>query len=485
MSMSVVESPQQAGKGTKYEEIARQVLDLIESGTFGPGDRISSVRDMSHQMRVSVTTVLQAYRLLENKGHIEARPQSGYYVRARVAPKVAPPEMSRPRMRPAVVSLGQFLVRMMNDMRDTSLMHLGAAVPNPDLVPTEKLNRSIGSMSRRYRTLSNSYDMPPGCELLRVQIAQRSLVAGCTLSPQDIVTTCGAQEAISIALRATCKPGDIVALESPTFYGHLQSAEAMGLRVVEVPTCPTEGISIPAVRELISRHRISAFLVVTNFSNPLGCSLDEERKRELVELLARHEIPLIEDDIYGDLAWDGKRPSVAKTYDRKGLVLLCSSFSKTLAPGYRVGWIVPGRYQSEVTRLKVLTNIATPTLPQLAVADFLANGGYDHHLRRITRLYAHATTAMGDAVAESFPMGTRVTAPRGGFVLWVEAPKGVDTLKLYEGAIAAGFSFAPGVIFAAGDRYRNCLRLSASFWSPRARDCIRKLGRMVAEQMVG
>ena len=464
-----------------YEDIAAQVTRLIEGGTFGPGDRVSSVRELARQMKVSVSTVLQAYRLLENRGLIEARPQSGYYVRAR--PGRRAPEMgkSKPDPAPTAPSLGRLMVKLVRDGRQPGMVQLGAALPAPDLVPTEKLNRALSAMARWHKALSNAYDLPPGCEALRVQVAQRALEAGCPLTPEEIVTTCGAQEAIMLAMRATCRPGDIIAVESPCFYGTLQTIESLGLKVLEIPSDPCTGLCLESLRELLEQNDIRAVLTVSNYNNPTGSCMPEGEKRALVELLAGRDIPLIEDDIYGDLSYGARRPGVCKAYDTKGLVLLCSSFSKTLAPGYRVGWIAPGRYQEDVQALKVITNIATPTLPQLAVADFLANGGYDHHLRRTRRIYQERSELMAEAVLEHFPPGTKVTHPQGGFVLWVELDESADTLELYDRAWAEKMDFVPGVAFSATARYGNFLRLCYSQWNDRIAQAVKRLGQLAGE----
>ncbi|GFE56770.1 GntR family transcriptional regulator [Geobacter sp. AOG1] len=461
-----------------YESVAGQISRLIEEGTFGPGARIPSVRALSRQLSVSINTVMEAYGLLEDRGVIEARPQSGYYVRARLEDLPAEPGMSRPALSPTRVTTKELSRMILRDTRDTGLVPLGAAIPDPEHLPIDRLNRMLSTEARRHRVQSVSYEIPPGCEKLRVQVARRMVSAGCTLTPDQIITTCGCMEAVNLALLALCRPGDTVAIESPTYYNFLQALELLGLKALEIPTHPRDGISLDALRYALEHNRISACLVCTNFSNPLGSLMPDSRKQELVELLASHNIPLIEDDLNGDLSFSHERPRVAKSYDREGLVLLCSSFSKTLAPGYRVGWIAPGRYQTEIERLKGILTIADATPPQLAIAEFLANGGYDHHLRSLRRIHARQTALMAQAVGRHSPPGTRVTCPTGGFVLWVEFPPWVDSLALYEQALAAGITIAPGPIFSAAQKYRNCIRLNAGYWSERVERAIETLGQL-------
>ena len=384
---------------------------------------------------------------------------------------------------PNPVTLGDIPFQVMRNISNISLVPLGGGTPNPDLLPIDKLNRMLATESRRFRIQSVSYTEASGTKRLRTQIAKRSLDSGCPLSPEDIVITSGCIEAVTLALQATCRPGDTVAVASPVYYTFLHTIQWMGLKVLEIPSDPKEGMNLEVLGYAIRHNPIHACIIISNFNNPLGSLMPDEKKRELVALLAKHDIPLIEDDVYGDLAFGPARPTAAKAYDEKGLVLLCSSFSKTLAPGYRIGWIVPGRFQQKVERLKALFNIATASPTQLAIAEFLANGGYDHHLRTIRRVYARQMAQVRDAVGRHFPRGTRVTRPEGGFVLWVEMPEEVDTLRLYEEALQKGISIAPGAIFTTtGDKFSNCIRLNTAFWSERIEQALETLGGM-AEAM--
>ncbi|HEY6167933.1 MAG TPA: PLP-dependent aminotransferase family protein, partial [Verrucomicrobiae bacterium] len=371
---------------TLYRQVALRLAELIEHGTLRAGERVPSMRRLSTQEKISIATVTQAYRLLESQGWLEARPQSGYYVRPR--PFVAPPEpeLTRPAARATRVSVGELVMQIVQAMGNTELVRLGAACPDPSLMPSRELSRIMAAIGRRSPDLGNSYDVPPGVLALRKQIARRTLEAGCTLAPDDIVTTCGAMEALNLCLRAVAQPGDTIAIESPAYFGFLQIIESLGMKACEVPTFPREGVCLVDLEKRLDCCDITACMFSTNFSNPLGSLMPDEKKKALVELLAARDIPLIEDDLYGDLAFAPQRPKAAKAFDKKGLVLLCSSFSKTIAPGYRVGWAAPGRYQAKVEHLKFVNTNSNAMLPQLAVAEFLALGGYDRHLRRVRKL---------------------------------------------------------------------------------------------------
>ncbi|MBI5583163.1 MAG: PLP-dependent aminotransferase family protein [Deltaproteobacteria bacterium] len=462
----------------RYEKVAADLARLIDQGTFRPGDRVPSLRGISRRMQVSISTALEAYRLLEDRQLIEARPQSGYYVRRLSNYGLKEPKPIRPEKSPTTVSVDELVQMVIRDSRNRNLVPLGAAVPNPDNLPVDKLNRLLAAVARRKGVQSISYEMANGCEALRVQIARRLLAAGCSAHPQELVITSGCQEAVALSLMAVCRPGDTVAIESPTYFNHLQTLEVLHLKALEIPSHPASGISFAALETALKKHRIGACLLIPNFSNPLGSLMPDEQKQALAELIVRHDLPLIEDDIYGDLGFAPERPPVVKAFDKKGLVILCSSFSKTLAPGYRIGWIHPGRFQAEIERLKTACTIATATAPQLAVAEFLNNGGYDHHLRKIRRIYMGQIWSMTQAVSKFFPPGTRVTRPAGGFVLWVELPEYVDSLKLYELALQAGITIAPGPIFSIRRGYRNYIRLNAAFWSEKIEKALALLGHL-------
>ena len=467
-----------------YEQVANRVSYLIEQGTLRPGDRVPSIRSLSKQMQVSVNTVKEAYRQLEDMRLIEARPQSGYYVRARLPDLPAEPVVNQPGPSPCEVSLDNIYQHVMRDLLDPQLLQLGIAIPSPELLPVEKLNRMLARETRRYATQSVSYHLPPGNLRLRQQIARRALLSGCTISPEQVVITSGCVEAVMLALRVLCRPGDAVAIETPVYFNFLELIEELGLKALEIPSSPRGGISLEALEYALGSHygQVKACIVISNFNNPLGGLMSDEDKQRLVDLLEEFKVPLIEDDIYGDLSYHDERPSVAKAYDHTGNVLLCSSFSKTLAPGYRVGWVATGRYQEQVERVKMITSVATSSPTQLAIAEFLANGGYDHHLRSIRRVYARQTVLMADAIGRFFPAGTRVSRPQGGYVLWVEMPPEVDGLRLYEHARAIGISIAPGMLFSLARRFRNCIRLNAAHWDSCVEAAIETLGRLACEQ---
>ena len=465
----------------RYVVLADELTQLIRKGTYPVGSRVPSVRQMSRQHGVSISTVLEAYTLLEDRGLIAARPQSGYYVRPQTGEQLPEPDVSSPGRDPSQVSLHELVMMLLRDSTNPDLVQLGAALPNPEFLPVRRLNRIITGLTRQANMDTHQYLLPPGLETLRTLVARRLVNAGCSLSPNDILITSGGIEGIDLCLHAVCRPGDIVATESPMYFGTLQALEVHGLRVLEIPTHPREGIDLEALAFALQQYPVKAVLVISNFNNPLGSCIPDERKKELVGMLARKQIPLIENDVSGELYFGDKRPLVCKAFDKKGLVMLVSSFSKDIDPGLRIGWVAAGRFRSEVEWLKFTISAASPTLPQLAVAGFLEGGGYEHHLRRIRREYARNIEVLSNAVMRYFPSGTRLTRPSGGFVLWVQLPETVDSLELYKLALKGGITLAPGYVFSAAQHFPNFIRLNAAEYSYSTERAVERLGEMVFE----
>lgn len=466
-----------------YTKIAANLGELIQNGALRPGDRMPSVRKSSRHNNVSVTTTVQAYLALENNGLIEARPRSGFFVRYRPRQVLSEPSISRPNGRNAAKEPRSVLTEVLDAVNVEGVVQLGAGSPGVDLFPVQKLNRMLAAATRRTGGAGIEYVMPPGCATLRRALARRAMEWGVTISPEEILITNGGMEALAIALRAVTKPGDAVAVESPTHFGFIDLIEQLGLKAVEVATHPREGMCLDSLERVLQTRRITACLAIPNFNNPLGSLMPQESKKRLVEILAKSGIPLIEDDINGDLHFEGKRPHVAKSYDKTGRVLLCGSFSKTLAPGYRIGWLIPGQFFDRTKSLKSATSGATATLPQLALADYLANGGYDHHLRGLREALKRQVERVRHAVSESFPAETRITRPAGGFVLWAELPLGVDAVSLHRKALRQKISIAPGPMFSPTQGFRNFIRLSCGQrWSRDIDRAIITLGTLLHSQ---
>jgi DNA-binding transcriptional MocR family regulator len=459
-----------------YRAVAQELGGMIRGGTLRPGDKLPSVRELSQTRDVSPTTVLHAYDTLVCEGLIDSRPRSGYYVSARRPPAEAP-RASAPKSASTRLLVSDLVFDILEASRDREVVPLGSAFPSPNLFPWAKLARSLGSSARRMNPWSTVESLPPGSMELRRQIAQRYLRLGMTIGVEQIIITSGALEALNLALQTVARPGDTIAIESPTFYGCLQAAERLGLKVVEIPTHPRDGLDIAALARAIAQYPIRACWFMTTLHHPTGAIAPIERKRELVRLLASHDIPLIEDDAYAELQFASAPSPPAKAFDRKGWVLHCGSFSKCLAPGYRLGWIAAGRFTQEVARRKIESSLATSLPIQQGIAEMLRHGGYEAHLKKLRERLANQQAAALNSLQRHFPSGYRVGPPPGGYFLWIECAASVDALEVHRLALSSGISVAPGPMFSARRQFRNFLRLNCGHpWTAAMDRAVQRIG---------
>jgi DNA-binding transcriptional MocR family regulator len=367
---------------------------------------------------------------------------------------------------------------------DPTFVPLGCAIPSRELLAAGRLDRFLARAARTQGLDRNTYTLVRGDRALRRELARRAARWGGTLSPEDLVLTCGCTEAVTLALQAVTHPGDTVAIESPTYFGLLHTIEVLNLKALELPTDPFTGVDPTALEQALRESPVKACLFSSSFNNPLGCTPSDDRKLELLRILTKHRVPLIEDDIYGDIFFGDRRPTPFSALAPTADVIYCSSFSKTIAPGYRIGWMAPGRHMQRVLERKMAFTLSGLPLPQGAFADFLASGGYDRHLRRIRGVFRDNLERMSQAVRRFFPRGTRVSRPCGGFVLWVELPRRIDTRELFGLALERGICFAPGDVFSATRRYAHCMRVSCGApWDARIERALETLGRLAQDAL--
>ncbi|MFY1665962.1 PLP-dependent aminotransferase family protein [Pseudomonas sp. Pseu.R1] len=468
---------------TLYVNLAELLGTRIENGFYRPGDRLPSVRALSVEHGVSLSTVQQAYRLLEDNGLASPRPKSGYFVpSSRKAPAL--PAVGRPAQRPVDISQWDHVLELAKAAPSPDVVQLARGMPDITSPTLRPLTQALGKISRRQDMPGLYYDNIHGTQTLREQVARLLLDSGTSVAPDDLVITTGAQEALAVSLRSICQPGDIVAVDSPSFHGAMQALKGLGMKALEIPTDPLTGISLDALELALEQWPIKAIQLTPSCNNPLGYNMPEDRKRALLILAQRFDVAIIEDDVYGDLSYTYPRPRTIKSYDEDGRVLLCSSFSKTLAPGLRVGWIAPGRYLDRVLHMKYISTGSTATQPQLAIAEFLQAGHYEPHLRRMRAQYQRSRDLMTDWVMRYFPDGTRVSRPQGGFMLWVEFNEDFDSLRLNRALEGQGVQIAIGSIFSASGKYRNCLRMNfAAKPTPQIEAAVRKVGETAARLM--
>ena len=466
----------------KYTQVSRYINQLIEKGDLKPGDKAPSLRKLSKQLGVSIATITQSYVNLEDQGVLTAKPQSGFYVNTLVnqindiAKSATTPGQARR------VRFGELFEEVFRSANNPRIAPFGTSNPSMDFMPVKSLTRATRSIISRYPQKSMDYLFPPGDLKLREQIAQQYAQTYTRLSAKDIIITSGATEALSISLRTVAKRGDIIAVESPTYFAVLRMIEQMGMLAVEIETDPVTGLNLDALEEAFDTMEISAVLASPNTSNPLGCQMPEDKKRELVNLLAERDIPLIEDDVYGSVYFGDKPPRPAKSYDLNNIVLSCSSFSKTLAPGHRIGWVVAGRYHKKFLQYKHAWSSATSSINQLALAEFLSSGQYDRHLVRLRVAMREQVEKGRFMIARNFPEGTRVSHPHGGNVLWVEMPRGCDSIDIFNRALEHNISVTPGILFSATRRFRNHLRINCGFpWNEANQNALKTLGKIVCD----
>lgn len=466
---------------TLYQTLADDIASRIQQGLMRPGERLPSVRQWCVQRGLSQATVLKALAQLVDEGWVESRPRSGHFVRAASArlPLSPPPP---PQRAGRAVAVSDLVFDILAATRDRSLLPLGSAFPSPTLFPLPALATSLARAARRLDPWMTVADLPPGSWALRREIAKRYLANGVRLDPDEIIITAGAMEALNLSLQAVAPPGSLVAVESPCFYGALQAIERLGLRAVEVPTHPVEGIDLEALATILARHPVRACWFMPSFQNPLGSLMPPARRAALMALLAEHDLPLIEDDVYAELYFDRHAPAACKRLDDGGRVLHCGSFSKALAPGYRVGWVAAGRHADALLRLKASTSLATSIPVQEGIADYLARGVWDLHLRRLRRTLETQRDQLLDAIRCHFPADTAVTVPSGGYFLWARLPPSVDSLRLQRAAAEHGIGLSPGPMFSAHRGFRHCLRLNYGHpWSPSLAAGLATLGRLIAD----
>lgn len=443
----------------KYLQIAAGIEKQISDETLKIGDKLPSIRRVSEENGISAGTAFQAYYYLESKGLIESRPQSGYYVRFTHRRFPAIPNVQPIEPFPSEISVQDMVSTVFKNLAANDVLNFSVGSPAIELLPAAKLNKSIIHAVRQSQNNCLAYEDVEGNLELRKQIAKLSLNWNGRIKANDIIVTTGCMEALVMCLKAVIKPGDTVATESPTFFGIFQALESLGLKVIELPTTH-QGVDLKTLEKFFKKKKIQCCLFVPNFNNPLGISMPDSKKKELVNLVTRYEIPLIEDDIYGELYFGKQRPKTCKTYDREGWVLQCSSFSKSLAPGYRIGWCVPGRFTKAVKKVKLTHTVTSTTVTQVALAHFLSIGRYNYHLKSLRKALHTQSLKYVQGILAYFPEDVKVSRPGGGFVLWIEFEKNVDCYKLYQEAIKNNISIAPGNIFSAQGQYKNYIRLN-------------------------
>lgn len=460
-----------------YHEIADNIAGKIKTGVIKAGERLPSVRRLSKEHGMSVNTAKRVYLELEAQSLVQSKPQSGYFVSPLNYLKLPLPEASQPLPVANNKEPEEMMKVVYSTMGRKDLTLFSIGVPSGNLLPLAKLKKEIVHATRELKEGGTENESIQGNLKLRRMVAARSLTWEGNLKESDVITTNGCMNALALCLMALTKSGDTIALESPCYPGILQLALSLGLKVMEIATHPVTGIDIEALKKLLPK--INICLLVPNFNTPLGYCMPDANKKEVVTLLAEFNIPLIEDDTYGDIHFGSKRPKCCKSFDLGGNVLWCGSVSKTLAPGYRVGWVAPGRYKEQILKLKLIHSLSSTTIINEAVGNFLMTGKYENHLRHLRRTLQENYQKYADAIAEYFPVNTKISRPQGGLALWVEFPKEIDTGLLYNYALKQGISISPGRIFTLQNQFHNCMRLCIGLpWTDDLKLKLKQLGNL-------
>ncbi|CDH35030.1 PLP-dependent aminotransferase family protein [Xenorhabdus bovienii] len=447
---------------TRYEQLAGAIRQQIEDDIWQVGDKLPSLRESVKSSGLSLMTVLQAYQLLESQGWIVARPQSGYYVATRLT-QFAAAKGGKGLHLSESVEISASIFDVLQACKDPKIVPFGSAFPDPSLLNEPKLSKILASVARRFVPHSSLESLPPGNEKLRRNISRRYAAHGIHVSPEEIVITAGAMESLSFSLQSVTSPGDWVVIESPAFYGALQAIERLRLKAIAIKTDPRTGIDLDALEEIVQKYPIKACWLMSRFQNPLCNTMPSENKQRLVAILNSSHIALIEDDVYGELYFDQEPPMPIKAWDKENNFMHCSSFSKCLAPGYRVGWVAAGKHAGKIQQLQMMSTVSASAPTQLAVAEYLAHGGYDNHLRRLRRQLEQRQSQILRAISEYFPDSVKVNSARGGYFLWLEFEPPFNANRLYQLALAKGISIAPGSMFSTSSQFDHAFRLNTSF----------------------
>ncbi len=461
----------------RYQVLAREIKTKIKSGIYKPGEKLPSTRELHKKLNLSISTVYKAYIELEKNGLIEARPKSGYYVKSHpvenlttIKTAVDRPEglsfsiARQEATKPHKVSVPSFVNQVLKAVNHPDYLHLGTAMISPKFLPFQELRKVLKDLTNREMESILGYSLAQGDPELRRQLSLRSLGIVDGISAEDYIITNGCTEAISLALKAVTRPGDIVAIESPTFYGFLPLLEDLNLLALEIPTDPVTGIKISALKGAINKYPVKVCLLVPNFHNPLGALMPDQKKKELVEFLNKKEIPIIEDNINAELYYGKQRPIPLKAFDKKDLVIFCSSFSKTLAPGLRIGWMLPGkRFFDRVLKLKAGFSVSCSSLEQVLFSTFMVRGNYERYLRSLRLLIKQQVNQFADSIKRLFPRQVKVYKPKGGILLWVQLPEAMDAINIYQKALENRISILPGTVFSTSGKFNNYIRIGCGF----------------------
>ncbi len=464
-----------------YKDLADQIQRQIKNGGYRISEKLPSLRALCRTTGYSMTTVIQAYVELEKRGVVESRDRSGYFIKPNPERLRPSPRIIRHEMEPGKISLDNLVYILTRDMGDPEILKLGSIAVAPEHLPVKRLHAHLKSFSKtQVPKVIAGYAHPQGDEQLRHQISNLLFPFIPDLSMEDIIITNGCTEALSLSLKAVANPGDTIALESPSDPFIRRMLSDNGLYALEVPADPGLGINPDRLETLVNQQKIAACLLNVNCQNPLGFIMPDERKQKIVALLGEKQIPIIDNDVSGDLYFGAMRPNPLKKWDTRDNILYCASFSKVLAPGLMVGWVIPGRFKSRIKRMKLNRSLISPTLNQALIASYLKEGTFQRHLRRLRRTLREQSQYCRTAVYKYFPPSIRMTSPSGGLSLWIELPEGCHGRTLFFEARKLGISILPGFLCSSINVFHRYIRIGyGGVWNEQTEEAIRQIGGLV------
>ena len=465
---------------TLYDELFKELTEMIEKGVYIPGDKLPSVRSMAKGRNISNTTVLKAYRSLESAGLINTIPQSGFYVsyKAGGSPNITTLESRK-------TEIDTFdLDQMLSENPDNPTLHLfGAGRCDKKIVNVPQMNTYLSKLIHSSE-MNDHMRMPiRGNEELRKQIIKLMYLKNSNITPDEIIIMTNCFSAIYFAFTALCSPNDLIAVESPCNYGALKIFKGLHLRVVEIPPGIEGGIDIEKLKTAIDTYDIKAIYVNPNCNNPLGTIMPDHKKKELADLANDKQIPIVEDDAAGELFYTKNHPSSIVSYDRNGYVLFCSSFSKIFSDAFHLGWIAAGRYTEAVLECLRTAGTQVSALIQVPISIYLQSNSYQVHLRRIRKTYKQRVENMLKDIRAFFPHCPFISNPEGGYLVWVKLPNKLSSMELYKELLPYNLSVMPGKFFSTDDRYLDYIRLCAAQYDLSNRHCLKKVGDIIFDML--
>lgn len=465
----------------KYEKLAEELADEIKAGNWQAGEKLPSIRALAQKCKLAKVSVQHALQVLEQRNLVIAKPKSGYYVNAKQSKPIKQTQANQ-SLTPKPVDMPDLFIDIMEHSAAFDIKPQYGLSASPSTTTT-KLTRYL-TRAQRHQPFSKSvyYSPPAGIKELREQIAKHYQKRGLAIIADDICITSGCQNSLYLSIQTICKPGDTVAVESPAFYGILQLLQQLNCKIIEIPSSPTTGINIDELTSATDNWPIKACIVTPSFATPTGAKMTSSNMQKLIALANDKNFTVIEDDVYGDVGFQSMSKPL-KAFETSDVAVLCGSFSKSLSRDLRLGWVISRKYNAQLTKAKLVQQLATSQTTQRALTEFLSDGHFERHLNQYRRQLKKQRDQLLSTIQALWQFDVRYTVPDGGLALWIQLPENINTLSLYHQAIDHGIVITPGNLFSNQSAYSNFLRLSFAHEIDQSRlDAIKKLGRLIEKQ---